>query len=377
MQFKSGEWVTDSGVQPVAQQAKPAGQPEKKMVAVLPFIEKEMEQVKSFIKRSHELSGQISRTIYLLPIKGLNTFGIPHHAANAFEEVNFIMDSEGKTSDWRGREKIRNAAGPNSLFRQASWFFYLQKVGPWLWLEPDCWPHTENWFYDLEQEYFNAGKPFMGAKMEIPGGNQYLNGVGIYPWNAVQHSAELITETMWQQHPEYEVGFDVAGGKEVLQKAHITRKIQLVGHLALGDLAIRPETVLSHGQIPLATDFLDGHGAAGEPQTEVFPDASPHAAPGVPSHETPVQEFTEVENPKRYQVQDGKMAEVDPSTTSATNPNWTTPQTKKDSDGYGGISKDIRHYVSELTRLWDNQPHRKVLIVKELRKAKLVPKHFR
>src|SRR5206468_2256194 len=45
--------------------------------------------------------------------------------------------------------------------------------------------------------------------------------------------------------------------------------------------------------------------------------------------------------------------------------------------GYGFVSKDIRFYVDALVHLWDNQPHRKVLIVKELRKAKLVPKHFR
>lgn len=352
MQFVSGEWVTN----PVVERTQPVPErAEKRMVAVLPFISKELEQVKSLLRRSNQLSGQIPRTIFLLPFKGIDTSEIRKEAEAAFSQVGFILDSEGVTSDWQGRQQMRSAAGPNSLFRQAAWHFYLKKIGPWLWLEPDCWPQTERWFYDLEREYFDAMKPFMGVKMGLPSGNEYVNGVAVYPWNAIQYAPLLVQSSMWEQHPEMEVGFDIAGGQEVLQKTHVTRKIQLMGPLARGNAEVRPETVLCHGRIDLsgiagtpvveapisvsaatpAQPFLGRYGVARDAQTEVLDETS-HAARCVPSHETPAQE-----------------------------------------PPYGIISERIRSCVEDLTELWDNKPHRKVLIVKELRKAKLVPKHFR
>lgn len=378
MQFVQGEWKTEEQPQQRAQQVQ---QPEKKMAAVLPFIEKELEQVISFLKRSHQLSGQIARTIYLLPFKGIDTTEVRKVAETAFAQVGFILDSEGKTSDWQGRERIRDAAGPNSLFRQAVWWFYLKQKVPWLWLEPDCWPIGDNWFQDIEREYFDAAKPFLGTVMEVPNGLQYMNGVAVYPWNAVQFAPLLAQSAQWAEHPEFEVGFDVAGGKDVLSKAHITRKIQLVSHLARGNVAVRPETVLCHGRIDLSGDspiksemgtdqrtsdatqkpFLGRYGDASKAHTEVL-DEAPLAARHVPSHETPVQEL-----PKNVEWHDMKRrcSDVTPS------------QSRKDSDGYGAVSKDIKFHVDELVRLWDSLPHRKVLIVKELRRAKLVPKHFR
>lgn len=367
MQFVSGEWVTDV---PVERPKTVVERPDKKMAAVLPFISSEIPDVINFLRRSTMLCGQIPRTIYLLPFKGIDTTEISKVAEKAFGTVGIIQDSEGVNSDWQGRENMRSAAGPNSLFRQATWHFYLLKTkAPWLWLEPDCWPLSERWFYELEQEYFDAAKPFMGVKMGTPSGQYYMNGVGVYPWNAVQYAPLLVQSSCWTNHPDMEVGFDIAGGADVLQKAHITRKIQLMGPLARGNAVARPETVLCHGRIDLSvgevdrinpaesnrasqkspdtqTPFLGANGVAGEPQPEVLNETS-HAARCVPSHETRAQD------PPLYETRAEEKA------------------------AYGGISKAIQFNVQELVRLWDNQPHRKVKIVSELRKAKLVPKHFR
>lgn len=388
MQFVSGEWVTN----PVVERTQPVQErTEKRMVAVLPFIPKELEQVKSFLRRSNQLAGQIPRTIFLLPFKGIDTSEIRKEAEAAFSQVGFILDSEGVTSDWQGRQQMRSAAGPNSLFRQAAWHFYLKKIGPWLWLEPDCWPQTERWFYDLEREYFDAMKPFMGVKMGLPSGNEYVNGVAVYPWNAIQYAPLLVQSSMWEQHPEMEVGFDIAGGQEVLQKTHVTRKIQLMGPLARGNAEVRPETVLCHGRIdlsggatsagngigssisvapsemrteaPTQKPFLGRYGVARDAQTEVLDETS-HAARCVPSHETPAQESIEEEYRRLIGNENTKRIDV-------------SSQSKNGGSEYGGVSTNIKRIVNELVEAWDQQPHRKVLIVKELRKAKLVPKHFR
>lgn len=344
-QFQSGEWADVPGV------GQPAAPPQPKQLSVvLPFIPKEIEQVKNLLRRSTELCGQIPRSLFLIPFKGTNASDIEALAKEAFAQVGTIKDSEGIMSDWQNGQMIRSASGPNSLFRQAAWFFYLSngRFGAWLWLEPDCTVIGKRWLFDLEQEYYETQKPFMGVQMIIQDGRRYMNGVGVYPWNAIQYAPLLVQSSMWKQHPTVEVGFDVAGGFDVLKQAHMTRKIQL--ELKTKNVELKPETVLLHGQNlsgnpaaqkeaepSPAQPFLDANGAAGEPQTEALPESvSVLPAKDFTSHATRVQE-----------------------------------------SDYGAVTKQIRFHVERLVQLWGESPSRKVLIVKELRKAKLVPKHFR
>lgn len=351
--FQSGEWADVPSIQ--------MGQPEPalstKLNFVIPFIESEIPLVISLLQRSLERSGQIPRTLYLLPFKGLEFKAVRVIAEKAFGEVQMLQDCEGKTSDWQDGRPMRSASGPNSMFRQAAWFAYLKgkSFGPWMWLEPDCMPQKGSWWRDLEAEYLEYTQPFMGVRMQFANGKDYMNGVGVYPWNAIQYAPLLVQSAMWKQHPDIEVGFDVAGGKDVLDKAHITKKIQLVNHLTKEkSVVIRDETVLVHGRL------LSGHGERREAVTEVLPES----ASELYSHETPAQSA----------ARNGDVSLVHtPSPLTEQPPASSQPK----EDGYGSISKDIRIHVNELVRLWNDHPHRKVLIVKELRKSKLVPKHFR
>src|SRR5882724_4646700 len=222
----SGEW-TDSPEIPT-EQLRPIALPTpKKLNLVLPFIESDTPNVIRLLKWCAELSGKIPRTIFLLPFKGLNFTEVKMYAERAFTDVQVIQDGEGVISDWKTDSKIRDAAGPNSMFRQAAWFFYFhQGLGSWLYLEPDCVPLKKDWIEQLEADHFANGKPISGAKMEW-GDEPYLNGVAIYPANVLNEAPQLVTQVMWQQHPEMEVAFDVAGRNHVLQKAHLTDKIQL------------------------------------------------------------------------------------------------------------------------------------------------------
>lgn len=75
-------------------------------------------------------------------------------------------------------------AGSNALFKTTAQFFQDRKIGPWLWLEPDAIPLRKGWLDQIEQAYFAAGKPFMGAVMQASGLNMpkdYLAGVACYP----------------------------------------------------------------------------------------------------------------------------------------------------------------------------------------------------
>ncbi len=440
-QWKSGDWAD---VPPQQQIIEPVN---TKLSVVLPFIESEIPNVRELLNRSIELSGQIPRVLFLVPFKGVNYVEVKKLAEKAFSQVGVIEDSEGVTSDWQGRQLMRNAAGPNSLFRQAAWFYYLHKqYGSWLWLEPDCVPITARWFYDLETEHFQVGRPFSGVAMAIGDQKRYMNGVAIYPWNAIQYAPLLVQSTMWKQHPEYEVGFDVAGGDDVLRHAHMTKLIQLTNHLAKGNVNVRPETVLCHGRIDLsavpvlaesqtvsgvvvqvgsgeARDSNDGlrsrtdignscGGAqiysegtlsgdiAGEqsesdkvsnnergvkksgmgtdqrtnpPPAQIYPEGGDATCQAQTRAGLTVTETSELIG-SAAPTFDPNSAASDQRTNE---PDHASSQTKHDGMEYGAVSKEIRLHVNELLKLWDDQPHRKVLIVRELRRAKLVPKHFR
>ena len=372
-QFRSGDWAD---VPPQQQIIEPAN---TKLSVVLPFIESEIPNVQELLNRSIELSGQIPRVLFLVPFKGVNYVEVKKLAEKAFSQVGVIEDSEGVTSDWQGRQQMRNAAGPNSLFRQAAWFYYLHKqYGSWLWLEPDCWPITARWLYDLEREHFEVGRPFSGTAMAIGDQKRYMNGVAIYPWNAIQYAPLLVQSTMWKQHPEYEVGFDVAGGDDVLRHAHMTKLIQLTNHLAKGNIEVRPETVLCHGRIDLSgsvdsgdtSELREGSHATDLPQPETLV-----ASQGERS--VTAQIYSEGGDPviERCNALRGIVEDMRDETEL---PQESTSQDLSEYDSkYGWVTQEIRQNVSELVKLWNDQPHRKVLIVKELRRAKLVPKHFR
>ena len=144
---------------------------------MLPFIEREIPRVLRLLNWIMTLSGQLNRTIYLLPFKGIDISKVRIHAAKAFSDVQEIKDNEGVATDWQQDEKVRDAAGPNSLFRQAAWYFHFKKeLGPWLYLEPDCVPLTKTWDNEIETAYQSCGKPFMGARMKSQTGDEYLNG---------------------------------------------------------------------------------------------------------------------------------------------------------------------------------------------------------
>lgn len=406
MQYVSGEWAD---VPTLPQQSASSPFPLNKICVVLPFIGKEKDQATELLKRSTELCGQIQRTIFLVPFKDIEYQKVKSAAEQAFSTVATIQDSEGKESDWQGRQQMRNAAGPNSFFRQVAWFFYLNKrFGSWLWIEPDCWPNSSRWLYELEQEHFDAGKPFTGVQMTFPGtAKNYMNGVGIYPWNAVQYAPLLVQSTMWTQHPDIEVGFDVAGGTDVLSKAHITKKIQLLNYLARGSQEVRPETVLCHGRPDLGSVVESGH----DNQPNESPDSTegmrrrvnPYIAGSSPAGRQD-ESLDEVKRgvaitpivgtsgssapPAQTTVEsktflDGTSAMGEPSTSvlkenqSVQSPCVPDHSTPVQESNYGSVSKEIRFHVERLKNIWGDSPSRKVLIVKELRNAKLVPKHFR
>lgn len=342
----SGEWASGGFDIPVAAAApapKPVEPPQPKpMAIVLPFIEREREQVSRLLALIAKLSGKpLSRTLFLVPFKGLKIDDVLAQARAAFADVQVIADSEGAASDWKKDDKVRDAAGPNSLFRQAAWFFYLHReLGSWLWLEPDCVPLAAGFDDAIEAAYRAGGKPFMGARMKFQEG-EYLNGAAVYPRDAVARAPTLVTRAMWTQFPDLEIAFDVAGGLEVLRQASFTDLIQL--DYRGGECEPREGAVLLHGD------------RDGELLQKLLGDA-----PTVGNADTSKTLGRETVTRRPHKPKKAGSTPAPATQTNGTN-------------GHESIGDQIRGHVGALVSLATNA-NRKTRILAALRKTDLLPR---
>lgn len=146
--------------------------------------------------------------------------------SKAFSHCERMRDAENIKSNWRdpGHEN-KSAEGPNSLFRQAVWNFYLWKLqgkaGAWLFLEPDAIPCRRDWLELLDNEYIQSKKPFMGFLVNHnthPGDvGAHMSGVAIYP----DFSAEVLKKSILHSP----MAFDMAAADITVPNMHSTNLI--------------------------------------------------------------------------------------------------------------------------------------------------------
>lgn len=136
--------------------------------------------------------------------------------------------------------KIRNAPnpnwphGPNWSFMRAVELMGIRRK-PWLWLEPDAIPVTEQWLQRLEREYHDAQKPFMGT---LIGGMGHMNGVAVYPADVLAYAPSL---------RNLNTAFDVAMQREIVPH-HVHKANHLIQHCRHFD---KSQCFDTHGQPPV------------------------------------------------------------------------------------------------------------------------------
>lgn len=132
--------------------------------------------------------GKVDTLLVILCADDCDTGKLISLGEQAFSRVKWLRDAENIKSDWRAEGwQAKSAAGPNSLFRQACWYFALNNLGPWFWLEPDAIACRADWLTLIDAEYQAAQKPFMGYLVNPathPGKvATHMSGVGAYPEN--------------------------------------------------------------------------------------------------------------------------------------------------------------------------------------------------
>lgn len=141
-------------------------------------------------------------------------------ARKAFSKVDWLEDRERIECNWgQLGDHAKSAAGPNSLFRQAAWYFYTKKSGPWFWCEPDAIWCRRDTYQMIEREYQLGNKAFMGYKVtpqNHPGVPNHMSGVAVY------HEETAMRCPLASNAGE--VAFDIAGVEETCRddRTHFT-----------------------------------------------------------------------------------------------------------------------------------------------------------
>lgn len=97
----------------------------------------------------------------------------------------------------------------NWAFRMACQFIESNHLGSWFWLEADAVALVQDWLDQIEMEYGNCGKPFMGTVFP---NNTHMNGVGVYPEEARSYAPCLGSSVG--------VAWDFGCGSQVVPHAH-------------------------------------------------------------------------------------------------------------------------------------------------------------
>src|SRR4026207_2334986 len=197
------------------------------------FTEKDVDQVQRWLTWVEELGGMMGHALFLMPFKGMK----PTLKTNI--PFTVVPDEQGIMGDWADTKitDVRDASGPNSMFRQFAWYFHpINKqapLGPYMWIEPDCVPTRPGWHDELAAEYATCGSPFMAAfgkgvaelYPDHPTGNMIL------PERAAEMSRLLMLPSYVQvigNERTVEYAFDVACAADVLPRCHFTKKLQHV-----------------------------------------------------------------------------------------------------------------------------------------------------
>lgn len=217
--------------------------------------------------------GEASRhQIVVMPAHGVSTDGVMEPLSKAFgkaEELPCFHQERG----W--------PVSCNRAFEQAAWHSYQVTKQSFLWMEPDAIPLKSSWLDDIEAEYSQCGKPFMGDYVKIagvmPNGINHMSGIAVYHWDMPRILPSVFNNdfTAW----------DIASGNQVSAQLHRT---SLIHHDWVPTKQWRREVVTKECVNPLAViyhpdklgvlidDSLAGVGtrAEREPSTGACGDAS-------------------------------------------------------------------------------------------------------
>lgn len=196
----------------------------KPIVVILHFCRPDFHLALKWLRWARWLSNQI----------GAKPYDIVFFAAKSTDEA-LIDQMRAEISDWPTarvevspdlyeKPELGYAAMANVAFRTALECTERLFPGhPTLWCETDAIPTRPTWLEEIEAEYYDAGKPFMGDFHAL-GAIPHMSGNAVYPpdWRSLAPSIAALPA------PRPEQGWDTLCVKETLPQSHHSYRIQQV-----------------------------------------------------------------------------------------------------------------------------------------------------
>lgn len=192
------------------------------MLAVLAFDRREVPLVTKLAEWIVELGGVKTHSLLLVPSRRTSREGLESPLIETFQKAF-------------GSVEVFNPAGEDEYgWPDSANFAWRQVVNhvtynlgdcPFFWFEADSVPLVPDWLDQIEAEFTQAGKPFMGGYVQIDNIPPHLTGISVYHYTT-RHCPMYGVVQYQQGYSSPQVAWDVALARWILPMAHITDLIQ-------------------------------------------------------------------------------------------------------------------------------------------------------
>ena len=236
------------------------------MIVAISYHQGDQQLMTRWANRVKQLGPYLNHEIILSPCHGATTDKILLPLQNCFRKVH-VVPSGHTEKGW--------PVSCNRAFQNICWYSMLTTRQPFLFMEPDAVPLCEGWIDQIEEEYRNCGRPFMGDFVDLASsdvsGIDHMSGIAVYDWNLSITAPRLFNCNNGKE----EFAWDIFAASDILPKMHRTGLIQhdwnRYRKQAVDFSAVRNGAVIYHPdkQGVLLNDGLAGplNSVQGEPVT--------------------------------------------------------------------------------------------------------------
>lgn len=171
------------------------------LVYLFPFCHMDWKLMLKSLQWMADLHGKVNRTAIIHTDSTVEPSGVNAiitAASRAFSNIVHSRYPNARVPGW--------PAACNWSFQAACRFINTSIKQPWFWFEADAVAVKRDWIEQIEQEYTQGGKPFMGTIIGNFDGLQmgHMNGVGVYPpdvpeySDAIMYTVKQAWDTAWK-----------------------------------------------------------------------------------------------------------------------------------------------------------------------------------
>lgn len=187
------------------------------MIVAIAYHNGDLHLMRRWANRVKALGPYMNHEIIICPVHGVTTDGVELPLSNAFRKVH-VVPSAHTEKGW--------PVSCNRGFQNIAWHSILNTRQPFLFMEPDAIPLCEGWIDQIEAEYKQCQRPFMGDFVDlstaaIPGGIDHMSGVAVYDWNLSVTAPRLFNCSNGKE----EFAWDIWAASDIIPKMHRTNLI--------------------------------------------------------------------------------------------------------------------------------------------------------